>query len=156
MNIEPLDFEKPIFEIQRQLEQLKRESSGQRLEMEPEFEEIERKLQKTKAEDLQQAHSSPARPNLPPSATPFMLDYVQHSFQDFMELHGDRHFGDDASMPSGFARIGNHKVLVTGHQKGRNTKENLHRNFGSAHPEGYRKALRLFRMAEKFRFRSSL
>jgi acetyl-CoA carboxylase carboxyl transferase subunit alpha len=150
MNIEPLDFEKPIFEIQRQLENLKRESSGQRLEVETEFEEIERKLQKTKAEIYSNLTPAQRVQISRHPQRPFMLDYIQHSFQDFMELHGDRHFGDDASMPSGFARIGSHKVVITGHQKGRNTKENLHRNFGSAHPEGYRKALRLFRLAEKF------
>jgi acetyl-CoA carboxylase carboxyl transferase subunit alpha len=75
---------------------------------------------------------------------------MQLSFQDFTELHGDRLFADDAAMPGGLASIGRHKCVVVGHQKGRDTKENLRRNFGSAHPEGYRKALRLMRMAEKF------
>jgi acetyl-CoA carboxylase carboxyl transferase subunit alpha len=79
-----------------------------------------------------------------------MLDYVAHAFTDFCELHGDRHIGDDASMPGGFARLGDRRVVVIGHQKGRDTKENLKRNFGSAHPEGYRKALRLMKLAEKF------
>jgi acetyl-CoA carboxylase carboxyl transferase subunit alpha len=79
-----------------------------------------------------------------------MLDYVSLAFTDFRELHGDRHIGDDASMPGGFARIGGQRVVVIGHQKGRDTKENLKRNFGSAHPEGYRKAMRLMKTAEKF------
>jgi acetyl-CoA carboxylase carboxyl transferase subunit alpha len=79
-----------------------------------------------------------------------MLDYVEHSFDDFLELHGDRHIGEDEAMPGGFARLEGRKVMVIGHQKGRDTKENLRRNFGSAHPEGYRKALRLMKMAEKF------
>jgi acetyl-CoA carboxylase carboxyl transferase subunit alpha len=79
-----------------------------------------------------------------------MLDYVSLAFTDFVELHGDRHIGDDKSMPGGFAMLGDQKVMVIGHQKGRDTKENLLRNFGSAHPEGYRKAIRLMRMAEKF------
>ncbi len=79
-----------------------------------------------------------------------MLDYVSLAFTDFRELHGDRHIGDDASMPGGFARIGGRRVVVIGHQKGRDTKENLKRNFGSAHPEGYRKAMRLMKLAEKF------
>jgi acetyl-CoA carboxylase carboxyl transferase subunit alpha len=79
-----------------------------------------------------------------------MLDYVSLVFTDFCELHGDRHIGDDASMPGGFARIGGRRVVVIGHQKGRDTKENLKRNFGSAHPEGYRKAIRLMKLAEKF------
>ncbi len=82
---------------------------------------------------------------------PFMLDYVKHCCDDFTELHGDRHFGDDNAMPAGFATWGGRKVVVIGHQKGRDTKENLLRNFGSAHPEGYRKALRMMRLAEKFR-----
>ena len=81
---------------------------------------------------------------------PFMLDYVSLAFTDFCELHGDRHIGDDAAMPGGFARIDGQRVVVIGHQKGRDTKENLKRNFGSAHPEGYRKALRLMKIAEKF------
>jgi acetyl-CoA carboxylase carboxyl transferase subunit alpha len=81
---------------------------------------------------------------------PFMFDYVSLAFTDFSELHGDRHIGDDASMPGGFAMLGGHKCVVLGHQKGRDTKENLKRNFGSAHPEGYRKALRLMKIAEKF------
>src|SRR3954468_23711543 len=84
-------------------------------------------------------------------ARPFALDYIQLSFSGFIELHGDRLHGEDAAMPGGFAKIGRHKAVVLGHQKGRDTKENLHRNFGSAHPEGYRKALRLMRLAEKFR-----
>ncbi|MBL9118078.1 MAG: acetyl-CoA carboxylase carboxyltransferase subunit alpha [Verrucomicrobiaceae bacterium] len=81
---------------------------------------------------------------------PFMLDYVKHICPEFIELHGDRHIGDDHAMPAGFAIWGDRKVLVVGHQKGRDTKENLLRNFGSAHPEGYRKAMRLMRLAEKF------
>jgi acetyl-CoA carboxylase carboxyl transferase subunit alpha len=75
---------------------------------------------------------------------------MQMAFQGFTELHGDRLFGDDAAMPGGLATIGRHRCVVMGHQKGRDTKENLKRNFGSSHPEGYRKALRLMRMAEKF------
>jgi acetyl-CoA carboxylase carboxyl transferase subunit alpha len=81
---------------------------------------------------------------------PYTLDYVKHAFDDFTELHGDRHIGDDNAMPAGFATIGGQRVVLVGHQKGRDTKENLLRNFGSAHPEGYRKALRLMRLAEKF------
>jgi acetyl-CoA carboxylase carboxyl transferase subunit alpha len=83
-------------------------------------------------------------------ARPYSLDYIQLAFSGFMELHGDRLFGDDAAMPGGLARIGSHKCAVIGHQKGRDTKENLKRNSGSAHPEGYRKALRFMKLAEKF------
>jgi len=81
---------------------------------------------------------------------PYLLDYVAACFTGFVELHGDRHIGDDAAMPGGFATLGGRKCVVIGHQKGRDTKENLKRNFGSAHPEGYRKALRLMRLAERF------
>lgn len=81
---------------------------------------------------------------------PYMLDYIAHAFDGFIELHGDRHIGDDLAMPGGFATIEGQQCMLIGHQKGRDTKENLKRNFGSAHPEGYRKALRLMRLAERF------
>jgi acetyl-CoA carboxylase carboxyl transferase subunit alpha len=81
---------------------------------------------------------------------PFTLDYVNHTFSDFQELHGDRMFAEDRAMVGGFAKLGEHHVVVIGTQKGRDTKENILRNFGSAHPEGYRKALRLMRLANKF------
>jgi acetyl-CoA carboxylase carboxyl transferase subunit alpha len=84
------------------------------------------------------------------TARPFTLDYLQLSFHNFLELHGDRRYAEDPSMPGGLATIGDHKCVVIGHQKGRDTKENILRNFGCANPEGYRKALRLMRMAEKF------
>src|SRR6185369_10693712 len=81
---------------------------------------------------------------------PFALDYCRTTFSDFSELHGDRLFLDDKAVVGGFARLGDYPVMVIGTQKGRDTKENIKRNFGSAHPEGYRKALRLMRLAEKF------
>jgi acetyl-CoA carboxylase carboxyl transferase subunit alpha len=84
-------------------------------------------------------------------ARPFFLDYIEQVFTDLIELKGDRLFGDDASLPGGLARIDNIKCVVIGQQKGRDVKENLLSNFGSPHPEGYRKALRLMRLGEKFR-----
>jgi len=81
---------------------------------------------------------------------PMMLDYAASCFDEFIELHGDRHIGDDGAMPAGFARIGGRRCVLIGHQKGRDTKDRLKRNFGSANPEGYRKALRMMRLAEKF------
>ncbi len=81
---------------------------------------------------------------------PMMLDYAASCFDEFLELHGDRHIGDDGAMPAAFARIGGRRCVVVGHQKGRETREKLERNFGSANPEGYRKALRMMRLAEKF------
>ncbi len=145
-----LEFEKPAAELERELEKLRTRSNSQNIDMSAEISLMEAKLADTRAALYR---------NLTPwqrvqiarhTNRPFMLDYVSLAFTDFEELHGDRHIGDDASMPGGFARIGEHRVIVIGHQKGRDTKENLKRNFGSAHPEGYRKAMRLMKLAEKF------
>lgn len=145
-----LEFEKPAAELEKELEKLRSKSAAQNLDLSEEITNMERKLAETRASIYQ---------NLTPwqrvqiarhTNRPFMLDYVSLAFTDFCELHGDRHIGDDASMPGGFAMIGERKCVVIGHQKGRDTKENLKRNFGSAHPEGYRKSLRLMRLAEKF------
>jgi acetyl-CoA carboxylase carboxyl transferase subunit alpha len=145
-----LEFEKPAAELERELEKLRAKSGSQNIDMSAEISIMEAKLAETRAAIYK---------NLTPwqrvqiarhTNRPFMLDYVSLAFTDFQELHGDRHIGDDASMPGGFARIGGRRVVVIGHQKGRDTKENLKRNFGSAHPEGYRKAMRLMKIAEKF------
>ena len=145
-----LEFEKPAAELERELEKLRSKSSSQNIDLSVEISTMEGKLAATRAAIYK---------NLTPwqrvqiarhTNRPFMLDYVSLAFTDFCELHGDRHIGDDASMPGGFARIGGKRVVVIGHQKGRDTKENLKRNFGSAHPEGYRKAMRLMKIAEKF------
>lgn len=145
-----LEFEKPAAEIEKEIEKLRAKASAQNLDLSEEIATMEGKLANTRAEIYL---------NLTPwqrvqiarhTQRPFMLDYVSLAFSDFTELHGDRAIGDDASMPGGFAMIGGHKCVVLGHQKGRDTKENLKRNFGSAHPEGYRKSLRLMKLAEKF------
>ena len=145
-----LDFEKPAAELERELEKLRAKAASQDIDLSAEISTMETKLAETRARIYE---------NLTPwqrvqiarhTSRPFMLDYLAHAFTDFCELHGDRHIGDDASMPGGFARLGDRRVVVIGHQKGRDTKENLKRNFGSAHPEGYRKALRLMKLAEKF------
>ncbi len=145
-----LEFEKPAAELERELEKLRAKAASQNIDMSGEIAIMERKLAETRAGIYQ---------NLTPwqrvqiarhTNRPFMLDYVSLAFTGFSELHGDRHIGDDASMPGGFARIGGRRVVVIGHQKGRDTRENLKRNFGSAHPEGYRKAMRLMKLAEKF------
>ena len=150
MKIEPLDFEKPIVELEDKLEDLISHSNTQDIDLDPEIQKMRQKIENLKADIY--SHLSPwQRVQISRHiARPFMLDYVSLCFDDFMELHGDRLFGDDRSMPGGFATIGGQKVVVIGQQKGRNTKENIARNFGCAHPEGYRKALRLMRMAEKF------
>lgn len=151
MKIAPLEFEKPIFELQNRIEELRRTSSGHDLDVTAEMDRLQQKV----AELKQQIYR-----NLTPwqrvqiarhVGRPFMLDYVERCCQEFVELHGDRHVGDDNAMPGGFATFGGRSCVLVGHQKGRDTRENLKRNFGSAHPEGYRKALRLMRLAEKFR-----
>ena len=150
MEAEPLEFEKPIVNLEKQLADLRDRAADSDIDMGPEVKKIEDKLTKTKLNIYQnlspwnrvQIARHPQRP--------FMLDYVHNAFDDFTELHGDRHVGDDEAMPGGLAYLEGRRVVVMGHQKGRDTKENLRRNFGSAHPEGYRKALRLMKLAEKF------
>ena len=147
-----LDFEKPLAELQLKLEELKRhpENHSIGIDFNEQIEEIERKIHETRKQiftDLTpwqrvQLARHPLRP--------FSLDYLKTTFRDFEELHGDRLYSDDRAIVGGFARLGDHKVVVIGTQKGRDTKENILRNFGSAHPEGYRKALRLMRLAHKF------
>ena len=147
-----LDFEKPIVELQHKLEELKRhpEAHAMDISIEEEIMLIEKKLEETRRQVLEnltpwqrvQLARHPKRP--------YTLDYIQKAFTGFEELHGDRLFAEDRAMVGGFARLGDHQVMVIGTQKGRDTKENIWRNFGSAHPEGYRKALRLMQMANKF------
>ncbi|WP_367872403.1 acetyl-CoA carboxylase carboxyltransferase subunit alpha [Luteolibacter sp. Populi] len=145
-----LEFEKPIAELERELEKLRSKSASQNIDMSAEIANMEGKLAETRQHIYD--HLTPWQRVQIARHTqrPFMLDYLVHAFTDFCELHGDRRIGDDHAMPGGFARIGGRRVVVIGHQKGRDTKENLKRNFGSAHPEGYRKALRLMKLAEKF------
>ncbi|GAA5494121.1 acetyl-CoA carboxylase carboxyltransferase subunit alpha [Rubritalea squalenifaciens DSM 18772] len=151
MSTKPLEFEQPIFELENELSKLKKKSSSQNIDMSDEISAMEQKLADTRNEIYTNLTSWQRVQIARHTNRPFMLDYVFHAFEDFCELHGDRHIGDDHSMPGGFARIGDKRVVVIGHQKGRDTKENLLRNFGSAHPEGYRKALRLMKMAERFK-----
>jgi acetyl-CoA carboxylase carboxyl transferase subunit alpha len=145
-----LEFEKPAAELEREIEKIRSKAAAQNLDLSVEIETMERKLAETRAEIYQNLSPWQRVQIARHTQRPFMLDYVSHAFTGFTELHGDRHIGDDASMPGGFAMLGDRKCLVIGHQKGRDTKENLKRNFGSAHPEGYRKALRLMKLAEKF------
>ncbi|NUO79186.1 acetyl-CoA carboxylase carboxyltransferase subunit alpha [candidate division KSB1 bacterium] len=148
--VEPLEFEKPIVNLERQLAELRDRAADSELDMSSEMKRIEDKLTKMKEEVYRNLSAWQRVQIARHTQRPFMLDYVEHTFDDFLELHGDRHIGEDESMPGGFARLEGRKVMVVGHQKGRDTKENLRRNFGSAHPEGYRKALRLMKLAEKF------
>jgi acetyl-CoA carboxylase carboxyl transferase subunit alpha len=147
-----LDFEKPILELQRKLDDLKKHPEDHSLSVsfEEEVAAIEKKIEETRRQVF--ANLSPwdrikiARH----PKRPFTLDYAESVFTEFSELHGDRLFADDPALIGGLAKLGEHKVLLLGTQKGRDTKENIKRNFGSAMPEGYRKALRLMRLADKF------
>jgi len=146
-----LEFEKPLFKAVEELEELRRKQALKNTsKVSVAITELEKKVDQLQADTYA---------NLTPwqrvqiarhGSRPYMLDYAKLCFDEFVELHGDRHIGDDNAMPAGFATIDGQKVVLIGQQKGRDTKENLLRNFGSAHPEGYRKALRLMRMAEKF------
>jgi len=150
MEIQPLDFEKPIFELQRRLEDLREDSGKHDVDLASEIEAIETKIRDT-SRDIYGNLTAWQRVQIARHVQrPFALDYVERCFTGWTELHGDRHFADDKAMPSGLAKLGTTRCVVITHQKGRNTKENVMRNFGCAHPEGYRKALRLMRLAEKF------
>ena len=150
MNPAPLEFEKPILDLQLQLDELLKKSADQSMDVSVEATAIREKLAQLKETTYRNLTAWQRVQIARHPARPYMLDYVNLCFSEFLEVHGDRHTGDDHAMPAGFATIGGRKVLVIGQQKGRDTKENLKRNFGCAHPEGYRKALRLMRLAEKF------
>ena len=147
-----LDFEKPIAELQSKLEELRkhRETHSIGVNFEEEIANIERKIAETRKQIFSNLTAWQRVQLARHPRRPFSLDYLQTAFTDFSELHGDRLFADDRAVVGGFARLDDRKVMVVGTQKGRETKENIRRNFGSAHPEGYRKALRLMRMADKF------
>jgi acetyl-CoA carboxylase carboxyl transferase subunit alpha len=150
MKVQPLDFEKPIAELEEQLARLREKAGNTDLSADGEMQKIEQKIASLKSEIYENLTAWQRVQIARHTARPFALDYLSLCFTDFTELHGDRLFGDDASMPCGLAKINGHPVAVVSNQKGRDTKENLKRNFGSAHPEGYRKALRVMRLAEKF------
>ncbi len=151
MEVQPLDFEKPILELQRRLQDLKEHSDEHELDFETEVESMEAKIRDTRR-DIYSNLSAWQRVQIARHVQrPFALDYIGRCFTEWVELHGDRVFGDDKAMPCGLAQIGSTRCVVITQQKGRDTKENVLRNFGCAYPEGYRKALRLMRMAEKFK-----
>lgn len=152
MKIQPLEFEKPIIELEERLRDLRKHSKANDVDFDAEVHQMEEKLEETKRDIYQNLTAWERVQIARHPARPYALDYIQLAFQGFIELHGDRLHGDDPAMPGGLATIGTHKCAVIGHQKGRDTKENVKRNFGSAHPEGYRKALRLMRLSEKFQF----
>lgn len=145
-----LEFEQPIAELEAQIENLKKSAAEGKLDFDKEVSQLQAKVKGLTRDifaglsDWQtiQIARHPDRP--------YTLDYIEHAFTDFDELHGDRNFGDDPAIVGGLARLSGEVVMVIGQQKGRTTKEKLYRNFGMPHPEGYRKALRLMKLAEQF------
>ncbi len=144
-----LEFEKPIYELEQKIEEIKNLSD--RVDVSDEIKTLEKKVGQlrenifanlTRWQRVQLARH-PERP--------YTLDYIQHMTTDFVELHGDRTYGDDKAIVGGFAKLSGQPVMIIGHQKGRDTKSNLYRNFGMPNPEGYRKALRLMKLAAKFK-----
>jgi acetyl-CoA carboxylase carboxyl transferase subunit alpha len=146
----PLDFEKPIVELQRRLQDLKEHSDEHDLNFDSEVAAMEAKIEATRREIYDNLTAWQRVQIARHTQRPFAFDYIARCFTDWVELHGDRLFADDKAMPSGLAKLGPYRCVVITHQKGRDTKENVKRNFGCGHPEGYRKALRLMRLAEKF------
>jgi acetyl-CoA carboxylase carboxyl transferase subunit alpha len=151
MELHPLDFEKPIFELERRLQDLKSHSDAHGVDLNPAVKAVEEKLRETRRDIYGKLTAWQRVQIARHTQRPFAMDYIERCFTNWIELHGDRRFADDRAMPCGLARLGTQRCVVISQQKGRNTKENVMRNFGCAHPEGYRKALRLMRLAEKFR-----
>ncbi len=145
-----LEFERPLVELEKRIQEMRDLSDSQNLELQEEIERLEAKARRLRQEiyakltrwQRVQLARHPDRP--------YTLDYVQRMFDDFFEIHGDRAFGDDPAIVTGLGHIDGQPVVLIGHQKGRDTKEKLYRNFGMPHPEGYRKALRAMRLAAKF------
>jgi acetyl-CoA carboxylase carboxyl transferase subunit alpha len=150
METQPLDFEKPILELQRRLQDLRDRSEEHGVDLDSEVEAVEAKISQSRREIYGNLSAWQRVQIARHVQRPFALDYIERCFSNWIELRGDRHYADDKAMPSGLAVLGSQPCVVLAQQKGRNTKENLLRNFGCAYPEGYRKALRLMRLAEKF------
>ena len=151
MDLNFLDFEQPIAELEAKIKELRNVESDNEIDISSALKQLEdRSLALTESIfgsltdwQISQLSRHPGRP--------YTLDYIEHMFTDFHELHGDRAYADDPAIICGLARLGDQPVMVIGHQKGRDTKEKIYRNFGMPRPEGYRKALRVMKMAERFK-----
>ncbi len=143
-----LDFEKPIAELEKKIQELKNFISDKKIDLNSEVTRLEDKLERLKKDTYGNLTAWQRVQLARHPQRPYTLDYINMIMSDFIEIHGDRNFADDKAIVCGFAKIDNQKIAVIGHQKGRDTKENLKRNFGCAHPEGYRKALRVMQQAE--------
>ncbi len=150
MNLNILDFERPIYELESKIEELKNFMKEQNIDLTEEIQLLEDKMVKVSETIYQKLHPWQILQIARHPERPLTSDYIQLICDDFLELHGDRHYGDDQAILGGIGLIEGNPVTIIGHQKGTTTRENLQRNFGMAHPEGYRKALRLMKQAEKF------
>ena len=146
----PLAFEKPIEDLEAKIQDMREYASSEGIDLSTEIALLEQRLERLKEETFEnltrwqrvQVARAPGRPT--------GIDYLQQAFEDFTELHGDRTLGDDPAVVTGLARLDGRSLIVIAQQKGRDTKENIHRNFGMSHPSGYRKAMRMFDLADKF------
>jgi len=145
-----LEFERPILELEKKIEELRSFTSKEDIDLTGEIKRLEERLKKVKQEIFKNLTAWQRVQIARHPKRLYTLDYIDLIMTDFMEIHGDRLYGDDKAIITGFAKVNNKKIIVIGHQKGKDTKENLLRNFGSAHPEGYRKAMRAMELAEKF------
>ena len=150
MAIYTLDFEKPLLELERQIDELKRVGEERSIDVDRELAMLQGKLESLRNEIYQTLTPMQRVLVARHSKRPTTMDYLDSIFTDFVELHGDRTFRDDLAIVGGWARVAGQSVMVIGHQKGRDTRENIKRNFGMPHPEGYRKALRLMKLAAQF------
>jgi len=147
----PLPFEKPIDDLEAKIEEMRAYASEQGIDLVDEIARLEERLQRLKRETFDNLTRWQRVQVARAAGRPTAMDYLQGAFEGFTELHGDRTLGDDPAIVAGVGRLGERSVVVVGQQKGRDTKENIHRNFGMSHPSGYRKAMRMFDLADKFR-----
>jgi acetyl-CoA carboxylase carboxyl transferase subunit alpha len=146
-----LDFERPVAELEDKIEELRRLADGRDMNIASEIKKLEKKARDLRADIFSKITPWQKTLIARHPERPYTLDYIDLIMEDFVELHGDRRFADDSSIVAGFARLKDIPIAVIGHQKGRSTKERIERNFGQPHPEGYRKALRIMKLAERFR-----
>lgn len=145
-----LDFEKPVAELENKIEELKRIADGKDMNITSEIKKLEKKARDLRADIFSKITPWQKTLIARHPERPYTLDYIRLLMEDFIELHGDRRYSDDPSVIAGFANFNKVPIAVVGHQKGRGTKERIERNFGQPHPEGYRKALRVMKLAERY------
>lgn len=145
-----LEFEKPIVELEKKIAELEKFTQKENIDLTGEIVKLTERLDHLRKEIFENLTSWQKVQLARHPNRPYTMDYIGMIMEDYMPIYGDRHFGDDKALITGLARIDGQKLMVIGHQKGRDINENLERNFGCAHPEGYRKAMRMMRMAEKY------